>query len=210
MTLKSLIKVLLADDHPLITEGIGAVLNTFENIKVVGTATNGYDALEQAELKKPDVVLLDINMPKMNGLEAIEHFCKNFPQTKILMLSMHYNREYISSAMQKGASGYILKDVPSSEIATAIEAVYQGGTYFSSGISNILLETPATQTDDTLTNRELDILKQLASGQSNKQVARHLDISPRTVETHRKNIKRKLEIESTAGLTKYAIEKGLI
>jgi len=153
---------------------------------------------------------MDINMPELNGLDATEIFRERYPEIKLLILSMHDNREYITSALNSGAKGFVLKDVPSQEIVTAIRSVHQGGTYFSSGVSDILLNNLDDSSASPLTTREQTILVLLAQGQSNKHVARELDISVRTAETHRRNIKRKLKISTTAGLTKYAIENGLV
>ncbi len=204
------ITVLLVDDHPLVMDGIRSCLETYDHIKVVGSATSGHDGLEKAAQLQPEIVLMDINMPGLNGLAATELFRERFPDIKLLILSMHDNREYIATALSFGARGYVLKDVPSKEIVTAIEAVHQGGTYFSSGVSDILLSQGDTEKNGPLTTREQTILLMLSEGQSNKQVARDLDISVRTVETHRRNIKKKLNIDSTAGLTRYAIENGLV
>ena len=204
------ITVLLVDDHPLVMDGIRSCLETYDHIKVVGTATSGQDGLEKATQLQPEIVLMDINMPGLNGLDATELFRERFPNIKLLILSMHDNREYIASALSFGARGYVLKDVPSKEIVTAIEAVHQGGTYFSSGVSEILLSHTDGEKSGPLTTREQTILLMLSEGQSNKHVARELDISVRTVETHRRNIKKKLSISSTAGLTRYAIENGLV
>jgi two-component system, NarL family, nitrate/nitrite response regulator NarL len=204
------IRVLLADDHPLVTEGIRSCLETYERIEVVGEAATGREALEKAKELLPDVVLIDINMPELNGLDAAELFKEQLPDIKLLVLSMHDNREYISRAVQYGARGYVLKDVSSKEIVIAIEAVNNGGTYFSSGVSEILLANLDEGTPGPLTTREQVILSMVAEGKSNKLIARELDISLRTVETHRRNVKRKLDLDSTAGLTRYAIEQGLI
>jgi two-component system, NarL family, nitrate/nitrite response regulator NarL len=147
----------------------------------------------------------------MNGLDAIELFKEQSPSTRLLMLSMHDSREYISTSVMYGASGYILKDVSTEEILKAIETVAAGGTFFSTGVSDVLLERGThAQKGKALTTREQDILLLIARGKSNKDVAATLDISARTVETHRKNIKKKLGITTTAGLTRYAIENGLI
>lgn len=209
-SMKPEIKVLVADDHPLVSEGISMCLEAFDNISIVGTAMNGVEALEKAKSLSPDVVILDINMPQMNGLEALTQFAEELPTVKLLMLSMHDNREYVVNAIRNGARGYILKDVASAEVAKAVEAVYQGGLYFSSGLSEALLEVGAESVTGKLTAREEDVLAKLAMGQSNKEVALTLDISVRTVETHRKNIKRKLGISSTAGLTRFAMDNGLV
>lgn len=209
MTAKT-IKVLICDDHPLVLEGIGAVLETYGHIAVVAAVRSADEALRLAETAKPDVVLLDINMPGLSGLDAIEMFRERAPKSRVLILSMHDSREYISTAVMYGAAGYILKDVPTSEIVSAVEAVARNGTYFSSGVTTALLGTADRQTPVPLTRREQAVLLLLAAGKSNKDTARALDISVLTVETHRKNIKKKLGISSTAGLTRYAIQNGLI
>lgn len=207
---KERIKIILADDHPLVLEGMRSCLETFEHIEILATATNGNDALTLAENLKPDLVVLDINMPNLNGLDATEIFQERLPHVKLLILSMHDNNEYVSTALNYGARGYVLKDVSTREVVTAIETVHRGERYFSSGIAD---QFSSGQPDDTgarsLTTREQTILLLLADGKSNKDVARKLDISVSTVETHRKNLKRKLGISSTAGLTRYVIENGL-
>lgn len=210
MSEEARIKVMLVDDHPLVLEGIRACLDNYDHIHVVGAVSSGEEALAAAHVAKPDVILMDINMPGLNGLDATELIKEQLPDTRLLILSMHDNKEYISNALMYGAQGYVLKDVPTREIITAIEAIHQGGTYFSSGVSNLLLSDQDGQKPGVLTSREQTVLVLLAEGKSNKEVARDLDISVRTVETHRKNIKGKLEISSTAGLTRYALEHGLL
>lgn len=205
------VKVLLVDNHPLVLDGLKAILDTYDHIKVVGAAPSARIALEIARSTQPDVVLMDINMPELNGLDAIELFKEQTPSTKLLMLSMHDSREYISTSVMYGASGYILKDVSTDEIIEAIDTVAAGGTFFSTGVSDVLLErTSKSQKGKALSTREQAILLLIAGGKSNKDVAATLEISTRTVETHRKNIKKKLGISTTAGLTRYAIENGLI
>lgn len=204
------IKVLVCDDHPLVLQGIGAVLETYDHIEVVAAVRSAHEALRLAEAAQPDVVLLDINMPGLNGLDAIEMFRKRAPASRVLILSMHDSREYISTAVMYGAGGYILKDVPTEEIVGAIEVVARNGTYFSSGVKTALLGEADKKASVPLTGREQAVLLLLAAGRSNKDVAGELAISILTVETHRKNIKKKLGISSTAGLTHYAIENGLI
>ncbi|RDL44178.1 DNA-binding response regulator [Marinomonas piezotolerans] len=210
---KPFIKVLLVDDHLLVLDGLVARLELEAHIQIVGTANNGEEALTKAAELMPDVVLMDVSMPVLGGIDAAKRFREEQPNIKVLMLSMHHDREYILPLVQSGASGYVLKDVSINELITAIETVNQGGTYFSAGASQSLF-TAYVDTADTdveaLTRRESDILIELASGYANKEVARRLGISVRTVETHRQNIKNKLEIHTTAGLTKYALEQGLI
>ncbi len=205
----SAIRVLLCDDHPLVIEGIAAVLGTFRHIDVVGTASSAAEALGIAAAAAPEVVLMDINMAGLNGLDAIERFREQFPDAKVLMLSMHDSREYISTAVMHGASGYLLKDVSSAELVRAIELVADGGTYFSSTATNLLKRDPSRQ-KTVLTSREQAILLLLARGATNRDVSQRLQISVLTVETHRKNIKRKLGVSTTAGLTEYAIRHGII
>ena len=203
------IKVLLVDDHMLVLDGLKARLELEDNIKVIGIANNGIEALEQSKKLDPDVVLMDVSMPVLNGIEAAKRFQIEQPEKKVLMLSMHQDKEYILSIIQTGASGYVLKDVPAAELVLAIETVIRGGSYFSSGASQALYQVQEDEKEE-LTKRELAVLKALASGAANKTIANNLSISVRTVETHRQNLKQKLGIHSAAGLTKYAIEHKLI
>lgn len=202
-------RVLIVDDHPMVTEGIQAILESYDDIAVVGTLCSGQEAVNQVNELAPDVILLDLNMPGMSGLNAIEMILEVRPETRIVILSMHDSREYISTALSHGARGYILKDVPTDEIKTAIETVMAGQEYMCTGAKGSL-QPKTSDGREALTNREQTILLELAQGQSNKDVASTLDISVRTVETHRKNIKRKLGISSTAGLTRYALEHGVL
>jgi two-component system nitrate/nitrite response regulator NarL len=203
------IKVLLVDNHPLVLEGLKALLETYRHIEVVGTAIQASTGLDEARRTLPHVVLIDINMPRLNGIEAIDLFKAAVPETRILMLSMHENREYISASVLRGAAGYILKDVPTEEIVAAIEAVAAGGRYFSSGVSEALLSRKGPEGSDGLTARERDVLIKIAAGSSNRDIADVLAISAATVETHRKNIKKKLGIATTAGLIRYMMENGV-
>ncbi len=211
MSIPAPIRIIICDDHPLVLEGIRSVVETYDHIAVIGAVGSARDALALAEQQAPDVVMMDINMPELSGLDAIELFRERLPRTRLLMLSMHDSREYISTAVMHGASGYILKDVSTSEIIAAIEAVAAGGTYFSSGVADAILhKSGKASASMPLTTREQSVLLLLARGKSNKDVAADLDISVRTVETHRKHIKKKLGIGTTAGLTRYVIDNGLI
>jgi two-component system NarL family response regulator len=193
----------------MVAEGICALLETFDDIEVVGTLTNGVEAVEHAQSLSPDVILLDLNMPQMGGLTATEILLEQRPDTRILILTMHDSPEYISAALNHGAVGYVLKDVPTEDLKDAIDAVMAGNTYLCSGARRAI--NPKIQDGrEPLTEREQTVLLELAQGKSNKDVACALDISVRTVETHRKNIKRKLGISSTAGLTRYAMEHGVL
>ena len=208
------IQVAIVDDHPMVAEGIEAILETYDDIRVVATLCNGQAIIDQVKTLAPDVVLLDLNMPGLNGLSVTEILLERRPQTRVLILTMHDSAEYITTALSHGASGYILKDVPTEEIKTAIDTVMRGERYLCPGTEAVLdAKTNALTTKDgrePLTSREQTILLELAQGKSNKQVAADLDISVRTVETHRKNLKRKLGISSTAGLTRYALEHGVL
>ncbi|MDP5216002.1 response regulator transcription factor [Ruegeria sp. 2205SS24-7] len=203
------IRVLIVDDHPMVAEGIQSILESYDDIAVVGTLNNGQEAVDRALALQPDVILMDLNMPGVGGLSATEILLERAPGTRILILSMHDSSEYISTALSHGAMGYVLKDVPTDEIKQAIDAVMRGERYLCTGASGSL-EPKDGETREALTGREQTILLQLAQGRSNKEVAIALDISVRTVETHRKNIKRKLGISSTAGLTRYALEHGVL
>ncbi|MEM8580191.1 MAG: response regulator transcription factor [Pseudomonadota bacterium] len=202
-------RVLIVDDHPMVAEGIEAILESYEDMQVVGTLPSGRELIEKLNDFEPDIVLLDLNMPDIGGLSATEMVLERWPEMKVVILSMHDSSEYISTALSHGARGYILKDVPTDEIYTAITAVMRGDTYLCTG-ATASLEPNTADGREPLTQREQTILLQLASGQSNKEVATALEISVRTVETHRKNIKRKLGISSTAGLTRYALEHGVL
>ncbi len=202
-------RIVIVDDHPMVAEGIQSILESYDDILVVGVLTNGKDAVSQVETLAPDVMLLDLNMPGVSGLNATEMILEKRPETKIVILSMHDSPEYIATALRHGAVGYILKDVPTEEIHTAITKVMAGGEYLCTGARGSL-EPNTADGRETLTSREQTILLELAQGKSNKDVAQTLDISVRTVETHRQNIKRKLGISSTAGLTRYALEHGVL
>ena len=204
-----MIRVLIVDDHPMVAEGIQSILESYDDIEIVGTLTNGRDAVEQVQNSAPDVILMDLNMPDISGLNATEMILEQRPETNIVILSMHDSPEYISTALNHGAKGYILKDVPTEEIRLAIDTVLKGEQYLCTGASGSLAPKIADGREP-LTNREQTILLELAQGKSNKDVAATLGISVRTVETHRNNIKRKLGISSTAGLTRYALEHGVL
>ncbi|ANL30565.1 response regulator CheY-like domain-containing protein (plasmid) [Rhizobium phaseoli] len=204
------IKVLLIDNHPLVLDGLKAVLETFDHIEVAGTAGLAQTGLDIARQVQPQVVLMDINMPKLSGIDAIELFRNELPQTRVVMLSMHDSREYISSSVMHGAAGYVLKDVSTDEIVAAIETVAGGGTYFSSGVFDALMGERVEEGSDPLTPRERDTLGLIVAGRSNREIAEALGISAATAETHRKNLKKKLGIATTAGLIRYALDHGIV
>lgn len=203
------IKVVIVDDHPMVADGICAILSSYEDIDVIAKLSNGQQIVDQMAELSPDVILMDLNMPTLGGLSATEILLEQNPDIRILILSMHNAPEYVSTAMAHGARGYLLKDVPTEDIHEAIQTVMRGETYLCEG-ANASIAPSSDQSRDALTAREQTILLQLAQGKSNKQVAMDLDISVHTVETHRKNVKRKLGISSTAGLTRYAMEHGVL
>ena len=202
-------RILVVDDHPMVAEGITSILESYDDLEVVGALGDGQAVIDQIDALVPDVILMDLNMPGMGGLTATEMVLERRPETRVLILSMHDSPEYVSSALTHGAVGYVLKDVPTDEIRTAIDTVMRGERYLCTGAEGAL-EPKRAAPSAALTNREQTILLQLAQGKSNRDVADVLNISVHTVETHRKNIKRKLGISSTAGLTRYALEHGVL
>jgi len=211
------IKLLLVDDHPIVLDGIKSHLCAQPDFEVVGDAANGQDALRKAKLTLPDVVLMDISMPHMNGLEAMANLRKQVPNAKVLILTMHDSKEYIAQVVRSGARGYLLKDSAPAELVGAIKAVHAGEVYFSPSVSKVLIEEMADGNKRSLdaplppplTDREREVLSLIAEGLLNKQIADRLGIGVRTIETHRERIMRKLDIHTVAGLTKYAIARGM-
>jgi len=208
-----MIKLVLADDHRMMQDGLKSRLESEENLTILACVGSGNDALKATRELAPDVLLLDINMPDMNGIEVLETLQKENTETSVIMLSMHDTKEYVVRSIKSGAKGYVLKDVGSDDLVVAINQVAQGHSYLSPQASDKLLEQinekPETK-DDTLTKRELDVLQAIVSGAGNKEIADNLCISVRTVETHRLRIKKKLGASSTAALVMTAIEKGLV
>ncbi|MCQ6258619.1 response regulator transcription factor [Pseudomonas hefeiensis] len=208
MNLPPVIRVALVDDHSLVRDGIRALLSVMPQLDVVGEAENGAQAIEMVGRCQPDLLLMDISLKDMNGLELTRLLGKQYPSLKILILSMYDNYEYVSESVRSGASGYVLKNAPSREIIAAIEAIISGGTFYSAEIAQRLATDQTT--DNELTPRESQVLYKMVQGLNNKEMARELDISVRTVETHRLSIRRKLNIDKPAALVKYAIDHGII
>ncbi|MFZ6690406.1 response regulator transcription factor [Undibacterium sp. SXout20W] len=196
------INILLVDDHPLVRDGLRARLETVAHFHISGEAGNAHDALKIASEQQTDLVLMDINLGNTNGINLTARFSQEYPQIAIIMLSMHEKAEYVTQSVQAGARGYVLKDAPAEDIINAIETVRAGGSYFSSGIRT---QESTRNSSQVLTQREQCILQSIATGRSNKHIALELGLSVRTVETHRLNIKRKLNIEGQADLIRYAI-----
>ncbi|PMS35075.1 LuxR family two component transcriptional regulator [Trinickia symbiotica] len=201
-------KIILVDDHPLVRDGLRLRLEGVPGLEVAGEAGNADEALALAEKLGPDLALMDVGMNGMNGIALAGIFHERFPAVRVLMLSMHDNIEYVTQAVRAGASGYVLKDSPATEIVHAIAAVLENRTFFSADIAARMIQASGLQTPaERLTPRELEILDALADGLSSKQIAERYGLSVRTVETHRLNLKRKLDIEGQAELIKFAVER---
>ena len=198
------IRLLLVDDHPLVRDGLRARLEVVPGLEVAGEASNAEEAQAQLEAVRPTLVLMDVGMKGVNGIDLTSALLEREPSLLVLMLSMYDNPEYVQRALQAGARGYVLKDSPASEIIAAIEAVAGGGTFLSPAVSRRLFRNQAPR--PVLSSRECEILAALARGLSSKHIAREMDVSVRTVEAHRQNIKRKLSLEGQAELIKYAVE----
>ena len=211
----SKIRVLLADDHAVLREGLRTLLSLQENIEVVGEAENGQLAVEMVKQLRPDVVVMDIAMPVMDGLEATRVLKQQQPDARVLILSQHDNREYVFSVLQAGAAGYVLKKSGGAEVITAIQSVFKEGAYLPPGIAREVMDRyiqrPTAETGRPhLTEREKEVLRMIAEGQSNKEIAELLCLSVKTVMAHRTNIMEKLDIHSSTELVKYAIRQGLV
>lgn len=211
-----MISIILADNHVIMRDGLRHLLEGESDIEVVGKADNGRQAVKVTLAKKPDIVIMDIAMHEMNGIEATRQIKNENPEIKVLVLSMHSERQIVIGSFRAGASGYLLKDSSSLELVEAIRTVYRGRKYLSQKISDIVLqEISDIKRDseeigvDILTNRESEILQLIAEGNSTKRIAKVLFISPKTVESHRANIMEKLDIHNLPELTKYAIRAGL-
>ncbi|PQO97403.1 DNA-binding response regulator [Massilia phosphatilytica] len=202
------VHIMLVDDHPLVRDGLRARLEAVAHFRVVAEADSGAEALALAGSTRIDLVLMDITMRDGSGIEATARLYANYPDIAVLILSMHDKLEYVTQAIQAGARGYVLKDAPGKDIVLAIDTVMAGGIYYSAAVARQLAR-PAAQ-DNQLTSREQEVLYHIANGESNKQIAKALDLSVRTVETHRLNIKRKLGIEGQAELIKFAVQHGRV
>lgn len=211
-------RIVVAEDHTILREGLRMLLSSNPDFEVVGEAQDGLEAIRMVDSLKPDLILMDLSMPRMNGIGAIQEIKKQSPTTKILVLTVHKTEEYILATLKAGADGYILKDATHSELMLAIDNIFSGKSYLSPGISEKVIEgylegrkTIKSSTSwDTLTQREREILKMIAEGYKNKDIADYLCISAKTVEKHRANLMRKLDLHSASSLTAFAMEKGLI
>lgn len=210
------IKLLLADDHEIILEGLHNLLSKESDLEVVGEVKDGRQAVKAAQELEPDIVIMDISMPSLNGIEATRQMVEDLPDIKILVLSMHMGREYVAEALEAGVSGYLLKDCAFQELIKAIRAVSNGKVYLSQEITSLVVDDYVHKLSnmkdvkrDTLTSREREVLQLIAEGKSTKQIADLLFLSPKTIETYRSRLKNKLNMDSIADLTKYALREGL-
>ena len=212
------IRTLLADDHGIVRQGLRAVLARDPRIEVVGESADGLETVSLAETLDPDIVIMDITMPHLNGIEATARITKRSPKTGVVILSMHSDETYVLRALNAGARGYLLKDSAEVDLTRAVEAVARGKTFFSAAVTRTLLEDYVrniqqrhlTDSYDLLTDREKEVLQLVAEGKSNKEVAAMLDVSNHTVESHRTNLMQKLGLHNTAEIVLYAVRKKLI
>ena len=214
------IKVFLVDDHQIVRDGIKALLKDEEAIEIVGEAESCYGLFEALKTVEPDIVILDISLPKMSGIEVAKVVSKDYPSIRIVMLSMYNNEDFIFNSLKAGAKGYLPKNTEKNELLTALKEIYAGREYFSQSIADIMHQTYIRKArfgkeiddrkEDELTPRELEILKHVAEGRNSSEIAKELFISVRTVETHRNHIMQKLNLNSTVDLVKYAIRNKII
>jgi len=214
----SRVRIMIADDHPLVRSGLRALLERDGEFQVIAEAADGYEAIDLAVLHKPDVILLDVGMPRLSGPDAAQSISQKLPAVRIVMLSMHSDEAYVLRALKAGARGYLLKASPEADVIAAIRAVAAGNAYFSPSITKLLVEEYVVEARrrgvedsyDLLSTREKEILQLLASGKTNREIAELLFISVATVETHRNNVFQKLHLHNLAELILYAVRKGLI
>ena len=209
---RPMIRILIADDHPMMLTGIKTILNSRKHLQIVGDATNGEEAISRTKALAPDIVLMDISMPVMNGLEATAVLRKEAPEVRVILLTMHDDKEYVAQFVKSGAHGYIVKTGPPDEILSAIEAVHRGGAFFSPSISQAILsvQQSGNESASLLTEREEQVLKFIAKGHSSKQIAALMNLSLRTIAKHRETIHQKLNLHSVAELTSYAFSRRLV
>jgi two-component system, NarL family, response regulator NreC len=207
------IRILLADDHAVVRQGFGRILASHTDLEVIGEAGNGREAVELAGELKPDVVVMDVSMPELNGIEATRRLMKASPRTRVLALSMHKDSVYVREILRAGAQGFLLKDASDSDLITAVRAVGQGQGYISPSVSEAVLSDyrrHVTDPIDLLTSREREVLQLIAEGKTNKDIAAALNLSIYTVDAHRGRIMEKLNLHSTGEIVRFAMRNGLI
>jgi len=214
------ISIVIADDHTIVRQGMRKLLETYPELQILGESQDGDETVELAKQLLPDLIIMDISMPGLSGLEATRQIKKRFPEVKILILTMHAEKEYIFNILQSGASGYLLKGSPIEELISAIHAVRRGEFYLSPPVSKSIIEDyigggrairrPVAARSQMLTTREREVLQLIAEGHTSKSIATHLSVSFKTIETHRSHIVQKLNIHNAAGLIRYAIQKGWV
>jgi len=208
-----MIRLIIADDHPLMRDGIKTILAGDQEIEVVGCAGDGSELLEMLDTTDADVILMDINMPGMNGIDATQQVRKKYPDLKVLVFSQYDEKRFVKQLMKNGANGYLLKNSAAQELVNAIKIVHNGGLYLSKELPNIFVEKPKIRSNQLfpkLTKREMEVLKQICMEKSTAEIAEMLFLSPNTVETHRANLLLKIGAKNTAGLVKWAIENEII
>lgn len=216
--MKNKISIVIADDHTIVREGLRALLSSEPDFEVIGAAGDGREAIDKVEDLRPDVVLIDLSMPKLHGLEAIGEIKKRTPETRILVLTIHKEEESMLAALEAGVSGYCVKDTSPEELVTAVRTIMDGRAYLSSEVSRTIIEgyvkgskeVKIRSSWDSLTSREREILKLIAENYRNREIGEMLCISVRTVEKHRQNLMNKLNLHSVSALTAFAIDRGLI
>jgi DNA-binding NarL/FixJ family response regulator len=212
------LSIVLADDHTILREGLRALLTADPSFEIVGEARDGREAVRCVEKLGPDLILMDLSMPRMSGMEAIREIKKRYPETKIIALTVHKTEEYLLTTLQAGADGFVLKDATHDELILAIKNVMSGKSYLSPGVSEKVIEgylqgkknTQSLSSWESLSQREREVLKLIAEGYKNKEIAEDLCISLKTVEKHRAHLMKKLDLHNAAALTVYAVDKGLV
>lgn len=206
-----MIRIALADDHHVVRQGIRALLEGVKDFRVVGEAADGKEMVELVMRERPDLALVDVAMPQLNGIEACRRIVRDLPSVKVLVLSMYTGEEYVREALAAGASGYLVKDSAADELVEAIRVVARGERFLSPAVAHIAAKSGAAATLlDRLTTREREVLQLIAEGNSNKAIAARLSLSVKTIEAHRTNLMAKLDIHDTASLTRFAIARGLV